>query len=549
MASIDSKLVYTAAENGNINELRRLLDTNRYSITDIKIAANTRDSDLTPLGIAVNNKHLECVEFLVNKCLADVNGVDILDQKIYISPLWCAAKNGNWSIVEFLLRRGADVNVNNHDGETPLIIACSVNDFKIVKYLIEQYNANVEIVNDNGYTCLMSASRAGFIKMVKYLVECGGANVNKMNKNGFTALHCAAAESSLEIVKYLLNRGATLEIVDSFGNTPFSNAILSGFDVVSSYLMSLVSAKARIEGIELLGTIKVEMDAYLEAILLWKFALMERKKIGLDKVVESNHFLITEFNSEKELDEMLQNVASRTLLLPHYLFFQALLVRNRILGSRNNRNAIYAKKIAKKFENIGDLPNTIEPLMYCAKIWKSINCFSFACLNAYSRIVDILCKMIIKEEYFVVYLLEALTMSVNLIEKQILKLKEKEISHISIFFDDSLVIFTQILGMLTIPNITLILTNEQKSLVNQSVSRLVTQQTLSKGYTLLHLACLSSISNEAVKFPNANVIKLLKNVDANLIMAKDHAGNLPYDTFIENCSESNDFITSLLYVS
>jgi len=51
--------------------------------------------------------------------------------------LFLAAYNGNKEIVEILISGGADVNVKNNDGKTPLTIAGEEGYTEIVNLLLE----------------------------------------------------------------------------------------------------------------------------------------------------------------------------------------------------------------------------------------------------------------------------------------------------------------------------------------------------------------------------------------------------------------------------
>lgn len=53
-------------------------------------------------------------------------------------PLWCAAAAGHFSVVRFLVRRGANVNSTTKTHSTPLRAACFDGHFDIVKFLIEE---------------------------------------------------------------------------------------------------------------------------------------------------------------------------------------------------------------------------------------------------------------------------------------------------------------------------------------------------------------------------------------------------------------------------
>ncbi|ORY09625.1 ankyrin, partial [Neocallimastix californiae] len=65
------------------------------------------------------------------------------------TPLIIACKNENEATVKFLVEQGADVNKNDIFGNTPLIISCRNRNKVIIKYLIE-HGADVNKCNNNG---------------------------------------------------------------------------------------------------------------------------------------------------------------------------------------------------------------------------------------------------------------------------------------------------------------------------------------------------------------------------------------------------------------
>ena len=60
--------------------------------------------------------------------------------------------------------------------------------------------------------------------MSELLLEYG-ADVHARNKNLSTALHVAAWHGKVDVVKSLLERGAKIDAVDRFGDTPLQSAL------------------------------------------------------------------------------------------------------------------------------------------------------------------------------------------------------------------------------------------------------------------------------------------------------------------------------------
>ncbi|ORX55833.1 ankyrin, partial [Anaeromyces robustus] len=62
-----------------------------------------------------------------------------------------AYQNGNETIINYLIEKGADIHKENNDGETPLFFVCENGNENGVRYLIE-HGAQINKENNNGET-------------------------------------------------------------------------------------------------------------------------------------------------------------------------------------------------------------------------------------------------------------------------------------------------------------------------------------------------------------------------------------------------------------
>ncbi|MDJ1497648.1 ankyrin repeat domain-containing protein [Cytophagaceae bacterium DM2B3-1] len=98
---------------------------------------------------------------------------------------------------------------------------------KAQTYLINQ---PINQTDREGQTALMIASQLRFwsIPLLEWLYEHGhGFLIDLQDHKGFTALHHATRTGTVEAVKWLLEKSASLELKDSYGNTPLWRAINS----------------------------------------------------------------------------------------------------------------------------------------------------------------------------------------------------------------------------------------------------------------------------------------------------------------------------------
>lgn len=195
----------------------------------------------------------EGIEFGVCNIISDVDAVDDIGN----TPLHVAFFLGspNSFVVDYLLKRGAKVDVRNQKGELPLHgLMCT----EYVGFL-DRLSAGGKLLSEqdaNGNTLLMEVALFDGMDnrlMVQALIASGGHTVNWCNNFGITALHFAVHKGNVGVFSDLLRAGADLDAVDGCGSTPWQMVLSSskkeeflsaieevGYDENSPYLCQLV---------------------------------------------------------------------------------------------------------------------------------------------------------------------------------------------------------------------------------------------------------------------------------------------------------------------
>jgi len=159
---------------------------------------------------------LEEVKELIKEGI-DINQQDNNGYTALIVSTYC----DNVEIVEELLKAGAKTDIKNNKGETSLTYA----DTKCAKLIethneqilknkhFEEFKKEMNIKND-----FINLCKEGKLEEVKELIK-EGVDINQQDEDGCTALHMASYNENVETVKLLLKAGAKTDIYDDEGNT------------------------------------------------------------------------------------------------------------------------------------------------------------------------------------------------------------------------------------------------------------------------------------------------------------------------------------------
>ena len=152
------------------------------------------------------------------------------------APIHLAVTSGHDQILDFLLRKGALLDMPTKEDVTALMIASRKGDRRMLTKLLAA-GASVDARDDNGETALMAAvTSAAPAEIVKQLLRAG-ANINAMRFDNATALQLACSTNQTNLALALLAHGADHDIAISSGENPLILACMYGMhDVVVALL-------------------------------------------------------------------------------------------------------------------------------------------------------------------------------------------------------------------------------------------------------------------------------------------------------------------------
>lgn len=263
-------LIY-AAEKG-YNDVVQIL---------IEAGANTNakaDWGFTPLLAASQYAHHEVVKTLLDAgsnaletCQADGAKTTALH---LLSDDTVSKNNSIVETAKLLIDAGVDVNAQNEDKKTALMIASANGHTSLVEFLL-QSGANINITDANEKTALIYAIEHGQLNITRLLLDKN--QPSKKNLNSY--LMIAAQASSLNVVKDIIKRGADVNTTDEHLNSPLSIALKHQHPMIIEALIDAGADVSRIVYSELTQSGKPFYQAFNELVKTnpyWNDKLVKR---------------------------------------------------------------------------------------------------------------------------------------------------------------------------------------------------------------------------------------------------------------------------------
>ncbi|HEX8552973.1 MAG TPA: ankyrin repeat domain-containing protein [Abditibacteriaceae bacterium] len=225
------------------------------SLSPVERAKQQRDLDLINAAFAGET-------WRIRELLAKGANVNAADWQYGFTPLMWAARNGHVGAVRYLLQRGAKVNAKSkvgvrltflttsqqttiNSGEPTLtlvsesggvsaLMAAAASGWGMAARELIARGADVNLENPDGDTVLMATAFHGDLQTTQALLA-KGAKPNAVDKYGRSALWLAAMRGHESIVREMLRRGAKPS-ADKAGLWPSDAASTMGFKTVAALL-------------------------------------------------------------------------------------------------------------------------------------------------------------------------------------------------------------------------------------------------------------------------------------------------------------------------
>ncbi|XP_025025282.1 ankyrin-3-like [Python bivittatus] len=146
--------------------------------------------------------------------------------------LHIAAAHGHTEIIDYLISKGAKLEVKDNKGRTPLHRAAGRGHDKAVKMLL-QAGANMYSFDQEGKTPLHLANQNQHIHVLKNILK----EETRRHKNQHNFLHMTALKDDSDLVQILLKNGALIDAKDERHQTALSYAVSKGYEKTVKVLL------------------------------------------------------------------------------------------------------------------------------------------------------------------------------------------------------------------------------------------------------------------------------------------------------------------------
>ncbi|XP_070708980.1 transient receptor potential cation channel subfamily A member 1-like isoform X2 [Pempheris klunzingeri] len=217
--------LHHAAAGGYVT-LIQLIST----VTDSQDLNSCDDQGNVPLHWAAERNQAESCRALLDLG-ADPN---ILNTAL-LSPLHLAVSHNHNSLVELLVSYSAtNSNLQGDLGNTPVILACSINNFEALSILIK-HGARLCQQNKLGHFAIHAAAFAGATKTMEVILKAGEefghqveAHINYLDKSKSSPLHLAVRGGNIEAIRLCIATGAKIDQQQNDRSTPLHLACTQG---------------------------------------------------------------------------------------------------------------------------------------------------------------------------------------------------------------------------------------------------------------------------------------------------------------------------------
>ncbi|XP_076628466.1 transient receptor potential channel pyrexia [Colletes latitarsis] len=312
--------VQLAAWHGRINLLRLLYENGADVNATDKIGRSALFHAAHHGNCQVVNwllEHGACTDSRVgiDSCFKDFTGLSLdqsfIGRNLPIPECWGrtalhqAVKNNHSEVVGILINAGADANVRDERGITPLLLAGStvaredapeVSKFVAIVESLVAAKASTNVIHpDTGTTSLHHAVVLGSLLATKILLDGGAWPLYRCKSTGSTPVHIAASIGSLEILRVLLSAipPEHVDIRDKINRTPLHRASYQGH---RRCVRALIDQGGNLAAETKTGVTVIDaIFAHIQAPVLFLMDILD-SQVRINNLADKNSCITVDFN-------------------------------------------------------------------------------------------------------------------------------------------------------------------------------------------------------------------------------------------------------------
>jgi ankyrin repeat protein len=155
------------------------------------------------------------------------------------TALILASEAGFVNIVEFLISKKANLNLQDKAGNSALVYSIS-NGFDDVSLLLIKHGADVSAASNREGSALKVAAKSGRDKIVEVIVGAHPELLNKVGADGETPLFSAIRAAHFALAEKMIGLGSKIDFKNSKGQSALDVAKASGVPEGHTLLKKLV---------------------------------------------------------------------------------------------------------------------------------------------------------------------------------------------------------------------------------------------------------------------------------------------------------------------
>jgi ankyrin repeat protein len=167
---------------------------------------------------AVRRDNISFLQLLITKGINPKAINNDGENAILLASRGARGHQNSLELYAFLERLGIEINTVGDNRRNPLhALAYKSDDLELFNYFINR-GVDVNLQDHNGNSPFMNAANRNNLEIVKFLFK-SGSYINSKNKTGESALTLAVADNDSNVVAFLLKNDANFNIIDNKGNS------------------------------------------------------------------------------------------------------------------------------------------------------------------------------------------------------------------------------------------------------------------------------------------------------------------------------------------